>query len=136
MTTSTQTKVAKPAITKEELRQGLKQLLPFSVTKIGETIFDTLVTLLFAGIAIAVPATLQAQRIPVTYGECMVYIVSIFVLIIIRRVVQDFDESFTVDELADEVNTLKHIASETYRIVKNDSSISDEELDDRLNSIP
>jgi membrane protein implicated in regulation of membrane protease activity len=107
MTTSVQTN--KPSITKEELRAGLKQLLPFSVNKIGETIADLLITLLFTGIAIAVPATLQTQNIPLTYGECTVYIVSIFLLIIVRRVVQDFDDQFTIDELADQVVTLKHI---------------------------
>jgi hypothetical protein len=132
MTTSVQTN--RPSITKAELKQEIKKLLPFSVNKIGETLFDLFVTAIVLGITIAWLATLQNQI--VTFGEMTIYIITGFVLINILRVVQDFDDHTTVDELAERQQETEALLKEVHRIVKAESTtITDAELDDRLSKM-
>jgi hypothetical protein len=100
MTTFTQDK----KITLVEIKKALKEFLQFSVRKIGENAQDAFITFIFMTMTIAVIITLQ--NVPITMGEMTAYILTIFVLIILQRVIQDFDDSYTTDELADEISSI------------------------------
>ena len=117
-------------VTLVEIKKALKEFLPFSVKKIGENLFDFFITLFFASIAIAWIATMQ--DIEVTTGEMIVYIITIFVLIVVRRVIHDFDDSYTTDEIGDNIAELNERITEIHRIVKSESMLSEDEFNERL----
>jgi hypothetical protein len=131
MTTSAQTK---PSITKAEVRQALKNLLPFSVNKIGETVMDTIITGLILGVTLAWLATVQTQ--PVTNGELTAYIITAFVLYLLLRIVHDFDDFAQTNEIGETLMELQEQVTELHRIVKNESIvINTEDLEPRLQSL-
>ena len=72
-------------LTTAEIKSALKSFLPFSIKKIGENVADALITLIFMGITIAWIVTMQP--IEVTFGEMTIYIITIFVLIVIQRII-------------------------------------------------
>ena len=133
MTTSAQTSKSKPSITKDEIKQGLKMLLPFSVTKIGESLVEAVITVVAAALTLTWIGTMQP--IQVTQSEMTAYIITIFLIIILLRVVHDWDDHYQTNEIGEELATLKEIVNETRLIVKHESTIDEALLDQRLNSI-
>jgi hypothetical protein len=128
MTTFTQDK----KVTLVEIKKAFKEFLPFSVRKIGENLLDLVITMTTVGITIAWIATMQ--DIAVTTGEMIVYIITIFLLIVVRRVIHDFDDSYTTDEIGDNIAEISERLGEIHRIMKSESMLSEDEFNERLRS--
>lgn len=115
-------------VTKVEIKTALKELLPFSVQKIGENLFDAVITVAFAGLTLAYVGMTQ----PIIANLVGGHIIIIFVLILLRRVVQDFDDVFTVEELSDRLIATEERIEAMYRMMRAETNMSDDELDARL----
>jgi len=68
----------------------------------------------------------------IAYGG---YIIAVYMLILFRRIVHDFDESYTIDELGARIDLLLRIQQELYRRVRDESQLDDSDLEARLNSL-
>lgn len=96
--------------------------------KVGENVLDMVVTVSTVGILLAYLLTTQ----PLAFFEYGGFIIWIYFCLLALRIVQDFDESYTNDELGKQLEDIKDIVKEIHIIERHESTMSDEELDSRL----
>jgi len=115
-------------ITKDELKAALKIFLPFSVQKIGENLLEVVITVSIVGLTLAYIGITQPLLASLVGG----HIIFIFMLILLLRVVQDFDDHMTVDELAERLEITEERIEEIHRIEKNNVIGNEDEFNERL----
>lgn len=106
-----------------------KHFTSTAMQKIGENIMDMVLTVATCGMLIAYLGATQ----PLGAIEYSGYIIGIYLLILLRRIVHDFDDSWTIEEVGDRVTTIESKLEDVARMVKEDT-ITEQELIDRLNN--
>lgn len=123
---TTTTKVLAPART----APNWKSFFAVALQKISENILDMVITI--AALSILLAYLLLTQPLAaVEYGG---YIMAIYLMILFRRIVQDFDESWTPDEIGDRVAGLENKLDDVARMVREDI-VNDDEILDRLQKV-
>jgi hypothetical protein len=123
------TATAKP-ITPSKTRD-LKGVTVFAFAKLGENLIEISVTMIVAALTIAY---LNLQGVlPST--DVAVYIALIFLGVQLRRLVQDFDDSISNDEIAERVDIMFDMVKQIYRRQRNEGTLDDDDIDERLQSI-
>lgn len=109
-----------------------KEIAKFALTKFAENIYDMLMTLVSLGLVLAY-CFITVPEITIQYAG---YIVIFYVLLFMRRVVQDFDESYTNDEIGQSVDLILDIVKETHaRMVREGTLEEQSDLDERINAL-
>lgn len=129
MSTATKTIVTnKPAVVR-----NWQSILTFAFEKLSENILDMVVTVASVSITLAVSWQIAPEATSMYSG----FIIAVYLLILFRRIVQDFDESYTLDELGERVDLLIDITKATHRIQRNEYIDVEEEndLERRIQSI-
>lgn len=107
-----------------------KHFTSTAMQKISENIMDMVLTVAACGMLIAYLNVTQ----PIAAIEYSGYIIAVHVLILLRRLVHDFDDSWTIEEVGDRVSTIESKLEDVARMVKEDT-ITEQELIDRLNGV-
>jgi hypothetical protein len=112
-------------------RRNWKAILVFTFAKLGENINDMIVTI--AAVSMLLAYLLITNPVAaINYGG---YIIAVYMLILFRRIVQDFDDSYTNDEIGQRVDLMLDILKEVYRRQRAEGTLSDSDFEERLNSI-
>jgi hypothetical protein len=99
--------------------------------KVAENIMDMIVTVATVGVTLAYLATTQ----PLAFFEYAGFIIWIFFCLLALRIVHDFDDSYTNDELGQRLETILDITKDLYRATSNDNAhLTDDELEQRIHS--
>jgi hypothetical protein len=112
-------------------RRNWKMFTAFILEKIGENIQDMVITIAALGMLLAY-LFITVPDVTVEYSG---YIIAVYLIILFRRIVHDFDESYTLDELGDRIDLILRIQQELYRRVREEGSLTDSDLEERLNSL-
>jgi len=112
-------------------RRNWQMFIAFILEKITENIQDLIVTIAALGMLLAY-LFITVPDAAIAYGG---YIIAVYMLILFRRIVHDFDESYTIDELGARIDLLLRIQQELYRRVRDESQLDDSDLEARLNSL-
>jgi len=108
-----------------------KSLIVFVLQKIGENVNDMIVTVATVGMLLAY-LLITNPSAAIDYSG---YIIAIYMLILFLRIVHDFDESYTNDELGARLDLILDFQREIYRRQRDETSIPDSDLEERLNSL-
>jgi len=127
MSTATNKLTATPAAP----RRNWKAFLVFVFEKLGENINDMIVTvaalaMLLAYLLLTVPEMAIANS-----G----YIIAGYMLILFLRIVHDFDDSYTNDELGTRLDLILDFQREIYRRQRDETSVPASDLEERLDSL-
>jgi len=108
-------------------------ILTFSFEKLSENILDMIVTIASVSITLAVSWQIAPEATSMYSG----FIIAVYLLILFRRIVQDFDESYTLDELGEKLKLMQDMLEQVRRIQLNEYIDVGEinELDRRMNAI-
>jgi len=125
-TTTNVLKVSKPV-------RNWQAILTFAFNKLGENILDMVITIASVSITLAV----SWQIAPDATMEYSGFIVAIYLLILFRRIVQDFDDAYTLDEIGEQVKLVKDMLEQLRRIQLNEYVDVDEinELERRMTQL-
>lgn len=99
-----------------------------AAAKIGENIIDMVITIAACGMLLAYLFMTQ----PLAAYEYSGYIIAVHVLILLLRLVHDFDDSWTIEEVGDRVVVLDNKLDELTRRINNDIFTVDELVEKRL----
>ena len=105
--------------------------LVFIIEKIGENVLDMVVTVLTLGIMLAY-LLITVPEIAVAYSG---YIIAIYMLILLIRIVHDFDDDYTNQELGARLDLILDFQKEMWRRQRDESELSDTDLEERLNAL-
>lgn len=84
----------------EERRKAWKKYIKFSMTRTTKIVIELALTMLFFGFALGY--LFMVQDAPVEWDEITSYIAMIFLLFLLRRVIQDLDDSaWSVNEIGE-----------------------------------
>lgn len=111
--------------------RDFKGLTIFAFNKLGENLIEICVTMIVASLTIAY---LNLQGALPSINE-VIYIALIFLGVQLRRLVQDFDDSISNDEIAERVDLMFDMVKQIYRRQRNESTLEDDDIDERLQSI-
>lgn len=95
--------------------QTWKQFTSFALTKISENVLDMVVNIATVGMLLSYLLLTQ----PVAAYEYGGFIVAIFICLLFLRLVQDFDDSYTNDELAERIMELEEKIVQLSDYIKN-----------------
>jgi len=98
--------------------------------KASENILDMVITIATVGMLLAYISATQPLA-AVEYGG---YIIAVYLLILFLRIVQDFDESYTNDELGTRLDLLVEMTNRVYQQM-DDDPMNDDDFRDRINSV-
>lgn len=112
-------------------RRHWKGILVFVFEKLGENINDMIVTVASVSMLLAY-LFITNPVAAVQYGG---YIIAVYMLILFRRIVQDFDDSYTNDEIGQRVDLMLDILKEVYRRQRAEGMLTDSDFEERLNSV-
>ena len=119
-----------PIITAKPQR-GWKMYLVFLTEKIGENILDMIVTVATLGILLAY-LLITVPEIAVDYSG---YIIAVYMLILMIRIVHDFDDDYTNQELGTRLDLILDFQKEMWRRQRDESQLNDTDLEERLNAL-
>lgn len=119
-----------PIITAKPQRDW-KMFIVFITEKIGENILDMIVTVATLGILLAY-LLITVPEIAVDYSG---YIIAVYMLILMIRIVHDFDDDYTNQELGARLDLILDFQKEMWRRQRDDSELSDTDLEERLNAL-
>lgn len=111
--------------------RDFKGLTIFAFNKLGENLIEISVTMIVAALTIAY---LNLQGLLPSFNVA-IYIALIFLGVQLRRLVQDFDDSISNDEIAERVDLMFDMVKQIYRRQRNESTLEDDDIDERLQSI-
>lgn len=111
--------------------RDFKGLTVFAFNKLGENLIEISVTMIVAALTIAY---LNLQGLLPSFNVA-IYIALIFLGVQLRRLVQDFDDSISNDEIAERVDLMFDMVKQIYRRQRNESTLEDDDIDERLQSI-
>jgi len=112
-------------------RRNWQMFIAFILEKIGENIRDMVVTIAALGMLLAY-LFITEPDVAVEYSG---YIIAVYMIILFRRIVHDFDESYTNDELGKRLDLILDFQKEIYRRQRDESQLDDNDLEERLNSL-
>lgn len=112
-------------------RRGWQMFTAFILEKIGENIRDMVVTIAALGMLLAY-LFITTPEVAVEYSG---YIIAVYMIILFRRIVHDFDESYTNDELGKRLDLILDFQKEIYRRQRDEGQLEDTDLEERLNSL-
>ena len=130
ITSNKKLKTEGPILTAQPAR-GWKMFLVFIIEKIGENVLDMVVTVLTLGIMLAY-LLITVPEIAVAYSG---YIIAIYMLILLIRIVHDFDDDYTNQELGARLDLILDFQKEMWRRQRDESELSDTDLEERLNAL-
>lgn len=105
------------------------QFAKFTITKLAENIYDMVITIVVLGLLLSALLITQPEM-AVEYGG---YIIILYVLLLARRIVQDFDDNWTIDEIGERLIELDQRIAELDRLIRADT-MTDEEIEQRLHA--
>lgn len=112
-------------------RRGWQMFTAFILEKIGENIRDMVVTIAALGMLLAY-LFITTPEVAVEYSG---YIIAVYMIILFRRIVHDFDASYTNDELGKRLDLILDFQKEIYRRQRDEGQLEDTDLEERLNSL-
>lgn len=112
-------------------RRNWQMFTAFILEKIGENIRDMVVTIAALGMLLAY-LFITTPEVAVEYSG---YIIAVYMIILFRRIVHDFDESYTNDELGKRLDLILDFQKEIYRRQRDEGQLEDTDLEERLNSL-
>lgn len=112
-------------------RRNWQMFIAFILEKIGENIRDMVVTIAALGMLLAY-LFITVPDVAIEYSG---YIIAVYMIILFRRIVHDFDESYTNDELGKRLDLILDFQKEIYRRQRDESQLEDSDLEERLNSL-
>jgi hypothetical protein len=121
MSTATKTITA----SKPKAKRNWQAILTFAFGKLSENILDMVVTIASVSITLAV----SWQIAPEATAQYSGFIIAAYLLILFRRITQDFDDAYTLDELGERVDLLIDLAKASHRIQRNEDLDPEEESD-------
>jgi hypothetical protein len=107
-----------------------KAFIATTLQKFSENILDMVITIAACSMCLAYLLITQ----PIAAVEYGGFVIGIFLMFLLRRIVQDFDEAWTSDEIGDRVASLENKLSDIARMIRDDI-ITDEEISARLESL-
>ena len=130
--TTIQTATMKQNKFKKLFSLNYKQIIKFSLGKLTENLGEVAMTAVTAAITISAVSIVA----PLAAEEYSGYIVLVFLLIQLRRLVQDFDESWTNDEIAELLTKMDQELMGVYRMVRDETILTaaDESLEALINA--
>jgi len=100
----------------------------FVLEKIGENVLDMVITIASLGILLAY-LLISVPEMAIAYGG---YITLIYLLVLILRIVHDFDESYTLDELGKRLDLMLEYQRAIHDRVRDEGELDDSEMERRL----
>ena len=112
-------------------RRNWQMFIALFLEKIGENIGEMVVTIAALGMLLAY-LFITVTDVAVEYSG---YIIAVYMIILFRRIVHDFDESYTNDELGKRLDLILDFQKEIYRRQRDEGQLEDTDLEERLNSL-
>lgn len=97
-----------------------KQFISFALNKIAENVGEMLLTLITTSITISAVVIVA----PAAAQEMSGFIIGLFLLLQLRRIVQDFDESWTHDEIAEQLSFMDSKLDNIERMVRDETILT------------
>jgi len=125
------TTITKQISTPKQIKTDWKKFTRFTITKIAENVYDMILTIVTLGMTLSY-LFLTVPEMAVEYSG---YIIVAFVLILVRRIVQDFDENYTLDEIGKQNEIIIEYLQDLHRIQRAESNVDDGQLEVRLRAL-
>ena len=110
-----------------------KEISKFSLIKFTENTYDMIVTIVILALLLSYLLITQPQA-AIQYSG---YIIIFYVLMLTRRVVQDFDDAYTNDEIGERIDLVLDVVKEMHRMLRNENISEDDvtDIEERLNAM-
>lgn len=118
-------------LTAAKSKTDWNQFAKFTLTKLTENVYDMVITIVVLALLLSYLLLTQPEA-AVAYGG---YIIVLYVLILVRRVVQDFDEHYTLDEIGKQNEIITEYLRDLHRMQRAETNVNDDILEQRLHAL-